>query len=145
MTQVFGLTGKGFKQQPQFKVLPIGLVVIAAGLVMFFTERHGVWDMVVLLAFIPIGIMLLLYQDDRVQQVPTLQVLRSRWIWGVWAIGFALAELVAYLGSKIYDDLDTFPTISSLLDPALDNPLGRAVFIVFWLISGVYLFGVRRR
>ena len=145
LTQVFGFTTFGFKSQPQFGIVPIAVVVIASGLVMFFTERHGPWNWFVILAYIPIGILLLFHTDAKSQLVPTRQVLRSRWIWAIWALGFALVELVAYLGSKVYDDLETFPTISVLLDPIIDTPFGRAVFVVFWLVSGVYLFGVKRR
>lgn len=145
LTQVFGFTTFGFAAQPQFKASPIAVVVVASGLVMFFSERHGPWNWFVILAYIPIGIALLFYTDAKSQLVPTRQVLRSRWIWAVWALGFALIELVAYLGSKAYDDLETFPTISVLLDPVIDTSFGRAVFVVFWLLSGVYLFGVKRR
>jgi hypothetical protein len=70
---------------------------------------------------------------------------RSRIIWGSWATGFALTELVAYVGSKLSGDLEEFPTISVILDPILDTPIGRAVFVGFWLIGGAYLFGVRRQ
>jgi hypothetical protein len=145
LTQVFGLTTVGFKKQPKFGVIPIWSVVIISGLVMFFAERHGAWNWFVMLMFIPIGIALIFYRDAPTQEVPKFQVLRSRWVWAIWALGFGLTEMVAYLGSKIYDDLETFPTISSLMDPVIDTPIGRASFVIFWLASGVYLFGVRRK
>lgn len=144
-TQVFGFTSVGFARQPRFGAIPIAVVLVASGLIMFFAERHGAWNWFVILSFIPIGIALLFYTDAETQLVETVQVLRSRWIWVIWALGFGLIEVVAYLGSKIYDDLEAFPTISSILDPSLDTALGRAVFVIFWLASGVYLFGVRRR
>ena len=120
-------------------------MVIISGLVMFFAERHGPWNWFVVLMFIPIGTLLLFYKDADTQLVPEQQVLRSRWVWAIWALGFGVTEMVAYLGSKIYNDLETFPTISSLIDPVIDTPIGRAAFVIFWLASGVYLFGVRRR
>lgn len=145
LTQVFGLINFGFNGQPKFAAIPITLVVVVTGVVMFFTERHGFWNWVVVLSLIPVGIALLFYTDAKTQLVETVQVLRSRWVWAIWAIGFGLIEIGAYLASKIYDDLETFPSISSLVDPMLDGAIGRAAFVILWLISGVYLFGVRRR
>lgn len=144
LTQVFGKTSWGFAQQPQIKPLPIALVVLGASAALYVSERHGAVNFLVLVVFIPIGFVLLFYRDSAVHPVPKRQVLRSRWVWTLWAGLFALVELVAYLGSKLSGDLERYPTISVLLDPILDEPIGRAVFIALWLVSGIYLFGVRR-
>ena len=145
LSQVFGFTKLGFKSQPQFSGIAIGSVVLAAAAVLFFSPRHEWENFVTLLAFVPIGIALLLYTDENKHPEPTTQELRARLFWGFWALLFALTELVAYLGSKFSGDLSKYPTISVLLDPVLEQPLGRAVFISLWLLSGVYLFGIRRR
>lgn len=145
LSQVAGLTRFGFREQPQISPFVIGAVVIASALALYFSERHGIVNLITLLILIPIGIVLLLYVDKQNQLPPSGPVRRSRLVWATWAISFALVELIAYLGSKFSGDLEQFPTISVLLDPVLDDPLGRATFIALWLICGVYLFGIRRR
>ena len=144
MSQVMGLTRFGFRRQPQLGPLSIAVVVLACASIMFLTPRHEAANFLLFISFLPIGASLLLYIDDPVHPVPTKQELRGRLVWAVWALVFALIELVAYLSSKQSGDLSTYPTISVLLDPVLEEPIGRAIFIAFWLMAGVYLFGVRR-
>jgi len=145
LTQVFGLTRFGFSRQPKAPLWLLMLVVAVAAVTLYFAPRHGVVSFTVLMALIPIGIALLFYKDQKIQAQPSTAMFRSRIIWGSWATGFALTELVAYVGSKLSGDLEKFPTISVILDPVLDTPIGRAVFVVLWLIGGAYLFGVRRQ
>jgi hypothetical protein len=145
MSQVAGFTKIGFSSQPTLNPWLIGSVVMASALALYFSPRHEIVNFITLLLFIPIGIVLLLYRDSELKPPRTEPVLRARLIWGTWAISFGMIELVAYLGSKLSGDLTRYPTISVLLDPVLDDPLGRATFIALWLMSGVYLFGVRRR
>lgn len=144
LTQVFGMYRLGFENQPQFSVWAIAAVVLVSAVLLYVSPRHQLVNFLVLLAFIPIGIALVMYRDKPVA-APREQVLTSRLLWGWWAALFALTELVAYVGSKLSGDLTLFPTISVLLDPVLDQPLGRATFVALWLIAGVYLFGIRRR
>lgn len=144
LTQVFGMYRLGFENQPKFGVTPIALVVMVSAAVLFVAPRHGIVVTLALIAFIPIGIALVMYRDRPVPE-PSRLVLRTRLIWALWAIIFALIELVAYVGSKLVGDLNQFPTISVILDPVLETPIGRAVFVALWLIAGVYLFGVRAK
>lgn len=144
LTQVFGMHRLGFENQPQFSTWAIAAVVLLSAVMLFISPRHELVNFLVVLAFIPIGIALVMYRDRPAPQ-PRRQVLRARLLWGFWAALFALTELVAYVGSKLSGDLTLFPTISVLLDPVLDTQLGRAVFVALWLMAGVYLFGVRRR
>jgi len=145
LLHVFGLTKFGFRTQPKIPVWLIASTVIVSAALLFFSPRHEIVNFLVLLVFIPIGIALLMYRDSERQEPASPTVRRSRLLWGVWAVSFALVELYAYVFSKLTKDLESFPTISVLLDPVLDEPLGRAVFVAIWLISGVYLFGVRRK
>ena len=144
LTQVFGLHRLGFENQPKFSTWSIATVVAVSAILLYISPRHELVNFLVLLAFIPIGIALVMYRD-RPMDEPREQVLTSRLLWGWWAALFALTELIAYVGSKLSGDLELFPTISVVLDPVLDQPLGRAVFVALWLTSGVYLFGIRRR
>lgn len=145
MSQVFGFTKVGFKSQPKFSSVAIGSVVGISAAVLFFAPRHEWANFLLFLSLLPIGVALLLYTDEFKHPEPTLQERRARLTWTIWAGLFAITEMVAYLGSKLAGDLTKYPTISVLLDPVLDQPLGRAVFIALWLMSGVYLFGIRRK
>lgn len=145
LTQVFGLTKIGFEAQPKLSLWQIAPVVALSAIVLYVSPRHGVENFLVLMFFILVGIGLVFYKDAERQYPAKRTIRRSRLYWGLWAIGFALNELAAYIGSKMTGSLDGFPTISVLLDPVLNEPLGRAVFVALWLTAGIYLFGVRRR
>ena len=56
-----------------------------------------------------------------------------------WVAG-CLWELAMFLlGGRETDGRDLYPAASDLLDPALDNPLAKALFVVVWLAAGVGL------
>lgn len=145
LTQVFGLTRIGFPAQPKLSVWTIAPIVGLSALILYLSPRHGLENFLVLMFFVVVGIPLLMYKDAARQYPAKLPIRRSRLVWSLWALGLALNELFAYLGSKLSGSLEDFPTISVILDPVLDEPLGRAVFVALWLISGIYLFGVRRK
>lgn len=145
LTQVFGLTRLGLSQKPSLPTSAVILFSLLMAVVLFLVPRHSLLSMIAMVALIPIGIALLLYRDEKVQRQPSHIMMRSRIIWSTWAVGFALVELVAYVGSKLSGDLTEYPTISVILDPVLDTGIGRATFVVLWLAAGVYLFGIRRK
>jgi hypothetical protein len=145
LSQAFGLTGFGFKRQPQLAVWAIASVTIFSAIILYFAPRGGWVAIITLLLFVPIGFVLLFYRDLPPYPDPTRPVTRARLAWSLWASSFALVQLIAYFGARATGSLDGYPTISVLLDASLDDPLGRAIFVVLWLVAGVYLFGVRRR
>jgi hypothetical protein len=145
LSQVFGLTKVGFAKQPQIGVPVIAATVGIASVLLLIFPRHSAVDFLVLVAFVPIGVLLLMYQDQEHQRASTEPQRRARFYWALWASGFGLTEVVAYIFSKLSGDLYLYPTISSLMDPILDIPILRALFIALWLMSGVYLFGIRRK
>lgn len=145
LTQVFGLTKVGFSSQPKLSLWVIAPVVALSAIILYVSPRHGLENFLVLMFFIPVGIALIMYRDAPRQYPPKKTIRRSRLLWAIWAIGFALNELFAYVLSKLTGSLEDFPTISVILDPVLNEPLGRAIFVALWLTAGIYLFGVRRR
>jgi hypothetical protein len=145
LSQVFGLTKFGFRDQPRFPIWLLAVAIAAIAITLYLAPRHGLVSFLVLITLIPIGVVLLMYSDEKQQVQPSSNMYRSRLIWGSWATGFALIELVAYVGSKLSGNIEEYPTISVILDPVLDTSLGRATFVIAWLAGGVYLFGVRRK
>lgn len=145
LSQVFGFTKFGFRDQPRFPTWLLGFVIALVAIVLYLAPRHGFVSFLTLILLLAIGVVLLMYSDEKQQAQPSSNMYRSRLIWGSWATGFALVELVAYIGSKLSGNIKEYPTISVILDPVLDTSLGRAAFVVVWLAGGVYLFGVRRK
>lgn len=145
LTQVFGFTDVGLRIQPKFSTFWIVAVVAVAAWTLYFSPRHGLENVLTLLAFIPIGLALVFYVDEEGSNSMPEAVKRSRLIWGLWAFFFTVAELLAFVYGFFHPDSDDLPTISAVMDPTLDQPLGRAIFVAIWLAFGVFMFGVRRK
>ena len=67
---------------------------------------------------------------------------RSVRLWLVVMVSMALFEMFAFIWTSAYKDEKSFPTISYLVGPILDNNIGRTIFLVIWLAIGSYLFGL---
>jgi hypothetical protein len=145
LTQVFGFTDIGLKTQPTFSTFWISVVVGVAAWILYFSPRHGIENVLTLLAFIPLGLVLVVYVDGRSDGPLPAPVKRSRLVWGLWAFFFTIAELVSFVYGYFHPNTDDLPTISAVMDPILDQPLGRAIFVAIWLAFGVFMFGVRRK
>jgi len=66
--------------------------------------------------------------------------------WACVALVMCLVELWSFLWGRTTGDAQgEHPAISELLDPALDGPIGRAVFALAWLALGVLLVTRGRR
>lgn len=145
LAQVFGYTQYGLRERPQVSSFWITAVVIVAAWVLYFSPRHGLSNVLMLLFFVPVGLALVYYIDvDVPAQLPP-PIRRARLVWGLWALGFTLVELLAFVYSYLHPRATDLPTLSAVLDPILDQPLGRAIFVAIWLAFGVFMFGVRRR
>lgn len=145
LTQVFGYTDIGLRSQPRFSTTWIAVVVGVAAWTLYFSPRHGLQNVLTLLAFIPIGLLLVFYVDGRTDRELPAPVRRARLVWGLWAFLFTVAELISFVYGYFHPKSDDLPTISAVMDPILDQPLGRAIFVAIWLAFGVFMFGVRRK
>jgi hypothetical protein len=61
------------------------------------------------------------------------------------ALAMAVSELFAYIFANVNQDDHTYPTISVLVSPLLENSLARVVFLTLWALAGVGLLGVWRK
>lgn len=120
-------------------------VILVASSVLFFSDRGGWQDVVLLLALIPISLTLVYYRDYGPKPSATKEMARTKWLWLSLAIAMALAELFAYIWASIYKDDESFPTISILVNPFLETGIGRAVFLTLWMLIGVGLLGIWRK
>jgi hypothetical protein len=121
----------------------IGAAVLV-GLVLFVAPRHGA---VAGLAVVASGAAAVTYawpdrRGDALGERPVWDQPTSRtaFAWSAAWIAACLWELAMFvLGSKETDGRNRYPAASDILDPALNHPLEKALFVVVWLAAGVGL------
>ena len=132
-------------ERPKVSGWVIGLVIALSCSVLFFTERNGWQAIVLLLALVPISLVMVYYRDHGPKPGATKQMTRTKWVWMTLALFMAVSELFAYIFATIYKDDATYPTISILVNPTLESPWGRAMFLTLWMLIGVGLLQVRKK
>ena len=131
-------------ERPKVSIWVIALVLAISFLVLLTTERNGWQDIVLLLALAPISVVMVYYRDHGPKPSATRVMARTKWIWMTLALAMAVAELFAYIFASVYKDDKSFPTVSILVNPILESPVGRAVFLVLWMLIGVGLLQIRK-
>jgi hypothetical protein len=122
------------------RIVVLVALAIAAG-VLVFTPRHGLADGVVVGAS---GVLVFLVvwpnmPDDSEPDPWSDRLTRSAVAWAILGIAFCIWELGMYFLGLNASGRTEFPALSDLLDPVLDNPVGRILAIVAWLAGGVAL------
>ena len=128
-----------FSSSPQFNPWIVRGVLTAALLVMFVLPRSHPLDIFLLLSLAPIAIGTVNFKHAAIKS--SKLVIRSRWIWLLLTLAFALVELTAYIVANILKDDKHWPTVSVLIGPILDEPVNRAIFMLIWVAAG---FGILR-
>lgn len=129
-----------YRWQPRRVIVVIALAVAAAVLVL--TPRHGFADGLVIIGS---GILVFIVAwpnpptDDDADTSWTPRLRRSAIAWAILGIVFCLWELSMYFLGLGQTGRLQYPALSDLLDPALDNPFERAIFVLLWLAAGVAL------
>lgn len=132
--------------QPRRVVVVIALAVAAA--VLMLTPRHGIADGVIIAAS---GILVLLVawpdpmaggENDGAEGADgawTSRLRRTAIAWAILGIVFCIWELGMYFLGYGTSGRTEYPALSDLLDPLIDNPIGRAAFVAAWFVGGVAL------
>jgi hypothetical protein len=126
--------------RPSRTLLVIALGIAAA--VLALTPRHGLADSVVLIVS---GALVLIvawpdHSNGTGRPAWTPRMRRSATLWAAVGIAVCLWELAMYfLGTYVPGGRDDFPALSDLLDPLIQNPIGRVLFVAMWLLGGVAL------
>lgn len=131
-------------ERPKISFWAVGAVILVSCSVLFFAERGGWQDIVLLLALAPIALTLVYYRDHGPKPSISPVMNRTKWIWMTLALVMAVSELFAYIFANVYKDDKTYPTVSVLVNPILDAPYGRAVFLVLWMLIGVGMLQITR-
>lgn len=126
--------------KPRRIVVAIALAIDAGTLV--FTPRHGMFDGIVI-AITGVLVFLVAWPNEPASgDAPepwTPRMTRAAIAWAILGLAFVLWELAMYFLGYGQDGRTAFPALSDLLDPILDNPIGRALGAAAWLAGGVAL------
>ncbi|TAL46157.1 MAG: hypothetical protein EPN91_00815 [Salinibacterium sp.] len=127
------------RRLPPGAVVLVGLIAIAATLI--FVPRHSVVSGAIV-ALIGTAAIAFAWPDRpaSARDEWTRPVKRSGVLWAAVAVATCLWELAMYLlGSFAPSGRDNYPALSDLLDPLADGALGKAAFVVIWLLVGLFL------
>jgi hypothetical protein len=132
-------------ERPKFGWLPVALSITVASSVLYFSERDGWQDRVLLVALAPVALFLVYYRDHGPKPSSTRVMNRTRWLWLTLAVIMCVSELFAYIWANAFKDDKSYPTISIIVNPVLDSPYGRGIFLTLWMLIGVGLLQIWRK
>jgi hypothetical protein len=126
--------------RPRRIVVAIALAIDVVVLV--FTPRHGYADGIVL-AVTGVLVFIVAWPNERTtdQSTPpwSPRLTRAALAWTILGIAFCIWELAMYFLGYGAEGRTDFPALSDILDPVLNNPIGRVIGVVAWLAGGVAL------
>lgn len=126
-------------ERPKLSKTPVLLAILLASSILFFSERGGWQDTVLLVALAPIALFMVYYRDHGPKPSSTKLMNRTRWLWLTLATILCVSELFAYIWANAFKDDESYPTISIIVNPVLESPYGRGIFLVVWMLIGVGL------
>ena len=126
-------------ERPKLSKTPVLLAILLASSILFFAERGGWQDTVLLLALAPIALFMVYYRDHGPKPSSTKLMNRTRWLWLTLATILCVSELFAYIWANAFKDDESYPTISIIVNPVLESPYGRGIFLLVWMLIGVGL------
>jgi hypothetical protein len=130
----------GWHWQPRRILVIIALVIAAAVLV--FTPRHGLADGVVVVAS-GVALFIVAWPNPPVSESGpdawSARLTRSAVAWAILGIAFCAWELTTYFLGLTATGRAEYPALSDLINPILNNPIGRLLGVAAWLAGGVAL------
>lgn len=116
------------------------------GVVLVLAPRHGLVTFVTMTLLGALMLVLAWPQLPATSSTSTPAIRRSAWWWAIIAVLLCFWEAIAFvLSVTMPGGSAAHPTISVLLDPALETLLGRIVFVGLWLAAGAGLVLIWRR
>ena len=109
------------------------VIVVALSVV----PRHGELHTIVVLAVLPLALRYAWYSDRGPKDKGDIRIKRASQIWAAASVGILLWEFAANILGQLDKSLYSFPAISVLVDPLLDNLVGQAIFVALWLAAGI--------
>ncbi|GAA3738730.1 hypothetical protein GCM10022239_12870 [Leifsonia bigeumensis] len=121
-------------------------VAAVLGTLMVLAPRHGLVEGLIV-SGIGLTVLLFAWPDPRSTDAAPTPLRRAGILWAIIAVAICLIEVTSFLlGLPSEAAQFAHPSISLLLDPALDTIEGRVVFTALWLVVGIALLrrGTRR-
>ena len=126
--------------QFRFKLTPlVTLVTTALGLALYISHRHSIAMAAIFIALIPFIAVVAISHDELHDHPDKAGAKRAEILWAIWAVAMSLAELVAYICSRLFGNEEKYPTISVLIQPEFSGGWFKAIFIALWLPTGAWL------
>lgn len=132
-------------ERPKFGKASVVIAILLSSSVLFLSERGGWQDIVLLLALAPIALTMVYYRDHGPKPSSTRLMARTKWIWLSLALVMAVSELFAYIWASVFEDDQSYPTISIIVNPVLESPYGRGIFLILWMLIGVGILQLWRK
>lgn len=119
---------------------------VASGLFLYVTPRHSAYMAFWFLAAVPLVAAVAISHDEPQSAPDHKHARRAEILWSAWAILMSLAELIAYICSRVFTNESAYPTISVFLQPEFNGGAMKAFFIALWLPTGIWLLsqGVKK-
>lgn len=134
-----------FPKKPKPNLVLIIFGAIAFGVAIALVPRKSPIEVALMVGALFIALALVWYKDSGPQARMTLPLSRSKWAWISFGVLVSLWELFAYILSDVANDPYAYPTISILMEPVMADQIGRAIFLVVWLLVGVMLVRIERK
>jgi hypothetical protein len=132
--------------RPRRIIVAIALAIDA--IVLVVTPRHGYADGIVIAAT---GVLVFLVAwpnqpvNERMPEPWSPRLTRAAIAWAILGLAFCIWELAMYFLGYGQDGRTAFPALSDILDPVLNNPIGRFLGAAAWLAGGIALTRRGRR
>ena len=122
--------------------IAIAIAVAIDAVVLVVTPRHGYADGIVL-AISGVLVFIVAWpnesKSDPVKQPWSPRLTRAALAWAILGIAFCIWELAMYFLGYGAEGRTDFPALSDILDPILNNPVGRVIGVAAWLAGGAAL------
>jgi len=131
-------------------------IAAVAGVLLIATPRHGIVSGIVVIA-LGLAVLPVAWSGPPARPLPVAKAKQSEevrprplWraaiLWSALGVAICLWEVTAFFfGMPSEAAALEHPTISILLDPVLNVPLGHIVFVVCWLLGGIALLRLGKR
>lgn len=123
--------------KPHVNKYAIYTTVLVIVLALSFVPRHTPLQAIIVLAILPLALRFAWYSDRGPKDRAAERITRARMVWAAGGVGLLLWEFAANILGQFDKSLQSFPTLSVLIDPVLDNIFGQAAFAALWLVAGI--------
>lgn len=128
-----------FPSRPKISLLSSAIFGVSFGVLVTLSPRGSALEVALMIGVFFVVLGMVWYKDSGPLPKATSSVTRSKWLWIVCGVLINLWELFSFVAGDLAGDNSQFPTISILMTPVIENPLGRVLALALWLMVGLVL------